>query len=177
MADEAPKKKGGGGLIVAILILTLIGGGGGAGLGFMLGGSKSDAKKTAKAEGGKKKAQKKSGKKGAKGETKGDAEKVVLGGGNKVVDLPVVVTNLSRPSAHWVRLEASLIVADNAEPLTEVDRHSVAQDALVHLRQTSISELDGATGLKNLLADLTDLARLRTEGRVKDVIVRGLIVE
>ncbi len=170
MAEEAGKKKGSSmEMIIALVILTIIGGGGGAVFAHL---SQDTGEKPAKQEKAKK-ADKKN-KKEAKAKAAEDEE---MASQPKIVPLPPIVANLEAPESRWVRFEASLLVVGGDDPVNLEMRHRVAQDIMARIRQFKISEIEGADGLLNLRSDLTELARIRTEGKALDLIINGLIVE
>lgn len=167
MAKAAEKKKGSSvELIVALVILTIIGGGGGAVFAHL---SQGNAKEPAKEAASKKSAK---DKKADKSAVKKPAEVQPM-----VVSLPPIVANLEAPESRWVRFEASLLVVADGEPVSEELRHRVAQDLMARIRQFKLSEIEGVEGLLNLRTDLTELARIRTQGKALDLIINGLIVE
>lgn len=168
MAEEAKKKKGSSmELIIGLLILTIIGGGGGAVFAHLL---QSKADKPAKEVAAK------AENKTAKEDEKAEAEKPLVAE-PVLVALPPIVANLEAPESRWVRFEASLLVAADDKPVTQELKHRVAQDLMGRIRQFKLSEIEGAEGLLNLRADLTELARIRTNGKARDLIINGLIVE
>lgn len=157
-------------MIIALVILTIIGGGGGAVFAHLSQDMGDKPAKQAKA----KKADKK--KKEAKAKTEA-ADDDAMPSQPKIVPLPPIVANLEAPESRWVRFEASLLVVGGDDPVNLEMRHRVAQDIMARIRQFKISEIEGADGLLNLRADLTELARIRTEGKALDLIINGLIVE
>ena len=168
MAEETKKKKGSSmELIIGLLILTIIGGGGGAVFAHL---SKSKADKPAKEVAAK--TEKKKSKDDKKAESKKPAAVEPV-----IVALPPIVANLEAPETRWVRFEASLLVVPGEKPVTQELKHRVAQDLMGRIRQFKLSEIEGAEGLLNLRADLTELARIRTKGKARDLIINGLIVE
>jgi flagellar FliL protein len=90
--------------------------------------------------------------------------------------LPPIVTNLASPARAWIRIEASLVTEDDSSE-TKANAAKVAEDAVAYLRTLSLPMLEGASGLLHLREDLLERARLRTNGKVQDLIVHTLIVE
>ncbi|MGB3387257.1 MAG: flagellar basal body-associated FliL family protein [Pseudaminobacter sp.] len=88
--------------------------------------------------------------------------------------LPPITTNLAAPTTTWVRLEAS-IVLDEPQEATLADE--IHQDLLAYLRTVRLHQVEGASGFQHLKADLTERARIRSEGHVKQVLIRTLIFE
>lgn len=88
--------------------------------------------------------------------------------------LPPITTNLAAPTTTWVRLEAS-IVLDERQPETLADE--IHQDLLAFLRTVRLHQVEGASGFQHLKADLEERARIRSDGHVKQVLIRTLIFE
>ncbi len=90
--------------------------------------------------------------------------------------LAPIVTNLAASPPVWIRLEASLAFH---EPPDDVDALAarISEDIIGYLRTVSVPQLEGATGFQNLSEDLNDRVRVRSNGRVRELIIQGLIVE
>jgi len=111
------------------------------------------------------------------------AETEVLAGelqtlnGDNVQVLPPIVTNLAGHEKVWIRLEGSLVfrsdVPDDAEALAA----TVAKDIVAFLRTISVDQLEGGIGFQHLSEDLNDRVRVRSNGRVQELIIQGLIIE
>lgn len=100
------------------------------------------------------------------------------GEGHEVVlALPPLLSNLAGQPTRWVRLEASVVARSDAPPITEGERERLGQDIVALLRQTEPADIEGAAGLLNLRSDLQELARLRTDGRSRELVIRGLLIE
>ncbi len=94
--------------------------------------------------------------------------------GPLLVQLAPITTNLAAPSAVWVRLDAS-IVLDAPQPPEMAE--AVHQDILAYLRTIRMHQIEGASGYQHLKADLRERAALRSDGHVKDVLIRTLLFE
>lgn len=149
------------GLMVAVLLLTAIAGGGGWLIGeYVIGGTVAD--NAAPASGEKLDRPK-----------PGSFQSRSIG---ELFELKPIVTNLAAPKSVWVRLEAALV----AKPGEVVEPHIVAQvndDFLAFLRSANLMQLQGATGLSALRADLEERARMRTDGRIERVFISSLVME
>jgi flagellar protein FliL len=94
----------------------------------------------------------------------------------QLFDLPPVVTNLGQPTSVWVRLDAVLILSqDIAHP--DVLGAQIADDYLSYLRTTTLSELQGPIGLEDLKEALNERAAARSNGKVKEVIIKTLVIQ
>lgn len=91
-----------------------------------------------------------------------------------LVELAPITTNLASPDTVWVRLDAS-IVFDAPQP-PEMTR-AVHQDLLAFVRTLKLHQIEGASGYQHLKADLQERASIRSDGHVKDVLIRTLLFE
>lgn len=90
--------------------------------------------------------------------------------------LAPIVTNLASPERTWIRLEASIVIDGEG-----VDAKGMAalitEDTVAYLRTLSLPLIEGSSGLLHLREDLNERARVRSGGKVRDVLVHTLIVE
>ena len=91
-----------------------------------------------------------------------------------VVDIPSITTNLHDPTDAWIRMELSLVFEDASD---QALAEAVHQDILAYVHTMKLYNLRGGSGYQHLIEDLQDRAAIRTEGRVKRVLVRSLILE
>ena len=90
------------------------------------------------------------------------------------VQLAPIVTNLAAPTEVWVRLEACLVLDEaQSQELSE----QIHQDLLAYLRTLKMHQVEGASGYLHLKADLRERAAIRSDGHVKDVLIRTLLFE
>lgn len=95
-------------------------------------------------------------------------------GSSLIVPLEAVVTNLADPSEVWVRAEFSLLFTEPPEVgLPE----EIQADFVSHLRTIRLQNLEGSSGFQHLIADLNDVAMMRSENKVSRVLVRAFLVE
>lgn len=175
---------GKGGFVIALLILAVLGAGAGAGFSMTFlnadaaggpgkgaaGGSHDPAMAAA------------SGKPGdAPGAAKGHGA-----GGNgdaakeQVVGLDPILVTLAGPQKSWARLELSVVIG-TGEKDEKDDRalllKAMSEDLMSFLRTVPLSHIESAVGLEYLREDLSEIARLRSKGRARGVILRSLVVE
>jgi flagellar FliL protein len=100
-----------------------------------------------------------------------------LAGGASLKTLAPIITNLAGPKSTWIRLETALVL--EGEPSADADLlgAKVADDILAFLRTISLSQIEGASGLQNLREDLNDLVRIRSSGKVRELVIETLVVE
>jgi flagellar FliL protein len=92
-------------------------------------------------------------------------------------DLQPLITNIVMPPDLWVRLEAT-VVYDQAEiDNPEVMMAEVSGDLLGYLRTLTLRELQGADGLMFLRQDLKERVALRTQNKVRDLVIQALVVQ
>lgn len=91
-----------------------------------------------------------------------------------VVDLPSITTNLVDPTDAWIRMELSLVFEGESDKTLAQEVH---QDIIAYVHTMKLYNLRGGSGYQHLIEDLNERAAIRTEGRVKRVLVRSLILE
>lgn len=95
----------------------------------------------------------------------------------QIVAIDPILVNLSGAQGRWVRLEASASFDGNGKE----DRGSllklITEDLLGYLRSTSLSQIESPVGFELLRDDLSELARIRSRGAVKRLIIRSLVIE
>lgn len=114
----------------------------------------------------------KTGKTGAKG-ARADAPVAELGS----IDLPPVVTNLAAPPDIWVRIEGTLLFEGKILPQGEALAGQISGDILAFMRTQSLSQIQGVAGFQHLRQDLNERVVTRSEGRVRELIIKSLVVQ
>lgn len=156
-AKEGEKKSGGGLSIVGLLIITLLGAGAGGFFGMQVPGlTKSGPEK------GKEEAP-------AAHEPKPQI--------SFVQPLPPITTNLAQPGTTWIRIESALVVNADLGPEANVLAAKMSEDIIGYLRTLSLDQIEGASGFQHLREDLNDRVRLRSEGKVLELIIQSMILE
>lgn len=90
------------------------------------------------------------------------------------ITLPAIVTNLAAPPQTFVRLQAALVLDDTSAPPPGA---AIADDMMAYLRTLTLDDLRGAGGLVHLRDDLSERARIRSNGAVKRVLFHELVVQ
>lgn len=158
--NDGKKKSGLVVTIAIVLVLSLIAGGGGWMVGGMI-APQVEQPKTAAGE----KSHDKDEKKDDKAEEKPR---------ENVLALEPITTNLSYPSDNWIRVEVSLVFANEADDALADQIH---QDILAYLRTVSLQQIEGPRGFQYLRDDLRERVKLRSEGRVNDLLMRTFVIE
>jgi flagellar FliL protein len=94
-----------------------------------------------------------------------------------LVPLPPVTTNLAGGSRVWVRLEATLVMEEGLGDKTLPLANKIAEDIVAYLRTVTPEQLEGASGFQHLREDLNDRIRIRSEGKVSDILIQTMIIE
>ncbi len=176
MAGDKRQESGGlGGLLLPLAVVTLIGGGGGAFLGASLlpqtgapGPGPAPASAPAKEAHGK-------GHKEAPdaGAPHADAARSRL----EVKELPPIVANLGGDGKRLVRLQSAIVY--DPQELTHVDAIVAAlmSDATAFLGTIELASIEGPDGLRRLQEELSERAATRSERRIREFVVEGLVVQ
>ena len=94
-----------------------------------------------------------------------------------VYDLAPIVTNLGAPQDTWIRLEASIVFDPRTLPHPEAVAGKIGEDVLAYLRTTTLKQLEGPVGLQAIREDLDERAAIRSQGRVRELVLRTLVVQ
>jgi flagellar protein FliL len=92
-------------------------------------------------------------------------------------DLPPIIANLADPPDAWVRLQATLVVDSASTPKPDILAALIAEDILGFLRTLTLGQIAGASGLQHLREDLNERAVIRSDGRVRELILQTLVVQ
>jgi flagellar FliL protein len=148
------------GFIIAMLVATVVSGVGG-GIFGMYGLSSTGPSSDTKQEKAKAK----------------DAAKQAFGDGLNLKALSPIITNLGGPKAAWIRLEAAIVVVQDGGKEDNVLAGKITEDIVAYLRTVPMGQIEGANGFQNLREDLNERARIRSGGRVREVVIQSLVVE
>ena len=102
---------------------------------------------------------------------------LAYGGTMSVKELPSIVTNLAASEQVMIRLQASILFDAKAVANPDVLAKQIADDILAFLNTITSSQIEGASGLQHLREDLDDRAKVRSEGRVRELIIETLVVQ
>lgn len=95
----------------------------------------------------------------------------------RVQDLKPIVVNLVAPAGAWARLEAAVSIRSSEADESALDVVAIAADFVNLLRTLSARDLEGASGLLMLREELEERAKLRADGRVKELFIQTLVVQ
>jgi flagellar FliL protein len=88
-----------------------------------------------------------------------------------------VVTNLATPPGTWIRMEASVVTDQLNEEEAAVLVSHLGEDVVSYLRTVSPAQIEGARGLQHLREDLNERATVRSNGKVRELIIETLVVQ
>lgn len=91
--------------------------------------------------------------------------------------LPPIVTNLAGSKGTWIRIEASVVFVDDAAAASNALLAEIAEDIIAYLRTVPLAEIEGPSGFLHLREDLNDRARIRSEGKVRELVFQALVLE
>lgn len=97
--------------------------------------------------------------------------------GINLKSLSPIVTNLAGPKGTWVRLEAAIVVVSDGGKEDSVLAGKITEDIVAYLRTVPMEQIEGANGFQNLREDLNERARVRSGGRVREIVIQSLVVE
>lgn len=94
----------------------------------------------------------------------------------RLFPLPTVVTNLGEPRSTWIRIEGGVVMASEVAGQAQMFA-LISQDILAYLHVLPASALQGSSGLDALKAELQEIVRLRSGGRISDLIISSLVLQ
>jgi len=93
-----------------------------------------------------------------------------------IIPLAPIITDMSPQEGGRVRVEIAL-VSDDVRPL-ELDLVAdIANDFVALLRQTTVSQIKGASGFMYLREDLLERARMRSQNKISNILITNLVIE
>lgn len=94
-----------------------------------------------------------------------------------VKELKPIVTNLVEPDSVMIRLQAALVYDTKAVPEGDALAAQIGDDMLAYVKTLTASQIQGASGLQQLKEDLTERASLRSDGKIREVVIETLVVQ
>jgi hypothetical protein len=161
--------------LIPVLLATLLAAGLGVGA-TRLPGAPAPAGATAKTHDGHAKSEDghaKPGDKHAKPEKGKEGAPTVSG----PLALPPIVGPLRAPNQFWVRFEGIVVVDEMDAARSKALLAEIADDTLIYFSTLSLVEIEGAAGLKAVREDLVERARIRGDGKVRDLLIQTLVTQ
>lgn len=94
-----------------------------------------------------------------------------------VVALPPIVGPLRAPGQVWIRFEGAVVLDEIDAAKAKTLAAEIADDTLVYFSTLSLPEIEGAAGLKAVREDLTERARIRGEGKLRELLIQTLVTQ
>jgi flagellar protein FliL len=98
-------------------------------------------------------------------------------GSARLRKLSPIVTNLAAPANNWARIEASMVTESLNDEEAGILAAHISEDIVAYLRSASVSQFEGARGLRHLRDDLTERANVRSSGKVRELIIETLVIQ
>ena len=93
---------------------------------------------------------------------------------SSIVTLDPITTNLAEPTNIWVRTELAVVFEGEADPVLA---RAIHQDLFAYIRTVKLKQIESASGFQHLKSDLLERARIRSEGRVKEILITSFLYE
>jgi flagellar protein FliL len=97
--------------------------------------------------------------------------------GANLKPLPAIVTNLAGPKGTWIRIEASVVVGADAAAGANALVAAIAEDIVAYLRTVPLAQIEGPSGFLHLREDLNDRTRIRSGGKIRELVIQALVLE
>lgn len=94
-----------------------------------------------------------------------------------VVPINQILTSMPGPRSVWVRVEASVVFDGPTNPEFNVLAQKIGEDIVAYLKVTNVDQIEGASGFQYLREDINERARIRGQGKVREVVVQSLLIE
>ena len=94
-----------------------------------------------------------------------------------MIELPPVVTNLAAPPDVWVRVEGSILFEGKTLPHGEAMAGQIGADILAFMRTQTLQQIQGVAGLQHLRQDLNERVATRSDGHVREFVIKSLVVQ
>ena len=92
--------------------------------------------------------------------------------------LPPIVTNLAEPEGH---VDPDRGVGRLRSPTPSAASNAlacaIAEDIVAYLRTVPLAQIEGPSGFLHLREDLNDRARIRSGGKVRELVIQALVLE
>lgn len=154
VASEAPNASGGkNGTVMVAAILTIIAAAGGALTGRVLGPRTAQSAPAA-----------------APVKTAAYAEV-------EIKELPAVIANLAKPEEMRVRMQVAMVYPKAGVENAALLAARINDDIVAYLKTLTLTDIQGPSGLGALREDLNERAAVRSDGKVREIIIETLVVQ
>jgi flagellar FliL protein len=98
-------------------------------------------------------------------------------GDTVVRELPASVTNLADPPDMRLRIQVAIVFDKKGIENPSLMAAQISDDLVAFVKTLTLSEMQGASGMQNLREDLNERAAVRSQGKVREVIIETLVVQ
>ncbi len=91
-------------------------------------------------------------------------------------ELVPVVTNLASPEGTSIRLQTAIVYDKTDAAQIDVIAPKIGEDVLTFVRTLTLAQIQGASGLQALRDDLNERAVMRSDGKVRELLIEMLVV-
>ncbi len=95
----------------------------------------------------------------------------------QVRELPAIVTNLAMPQGSRVRMQVAMVYPKVGVENVNLLAAKINDDLIAFLKTLTVADLQGPSGLQALREDLNERAAVRSEGKVREIIIEALVVQ
>ncbi len=113
----------------------------------------------------------------AKPQAEASAHAPPYSGDIAVRELQPMLANLMSPDNAWVRVQAAVIFMKKDVPEPDQLAAQITDDLLAYLKTLTAAQLQGASGLQHLREDFNDRAAVRSDGKVREVVIETIVVQ
>ena len=94
-----------------------------------------------------------------------------------IKELTPIVTNLATPANNWIRLQSAIVFNPDDLPHPDKMIAELTSDITGYLRTVSMTNLEGAEGLRRLQDELSERAAIRSNGKIHEFIIETMVVQ
>ena len=154
-SSDAKKPAGKGGLVITVATLTVLAAVGGGLVGKLVGGAHAVPSPAASETG----------------------KPLPYAADIEVRELPAIVTNLAQPEEARVRIQVAMVYPKKGVENAALLGARINDDIVAFLKTLTVAELQGPSGLQALREDLNERAAVRSDGKVREIIIEALVVQ
>jgi flagellar FliL protein len=150
-------------ILLAVVLLTLLAAGGGGFLGLQIFSTMQAQTPATTAP--------------AKPQPEATAHAPPDSGDLTVRELQPMLANLMSPENAWVRVQAAIIFMKKDVPEPDQLAAQITDDLVAYLKTLTAAQIAGASGLQHMREDFNDRAAVRSDGKVREVIIETMVVQ
>jgi flagellar FliL protein len=95
----------------------------------------------------------------------------------EVRELPAIVANLAAPEEARVRIQVAMVYPKKGVENAALLAAKINDDIIAFVKTLTVADLQGPSGLQALREDLNERAAVRSEGKVREIIIEALVVQ